>query len=27
MPKKPQLWSGRFNQPVDERVKRLIASM
>ncbi len=27
MPKKPQLWSGRFSEPVDERVKRFTASV
>src|SRR5258707_825915 len=27
MAKKPQLWSGRFSEPVDERVKRFTASV
>ena len=27
MPKTPQPWSGRFNEPVDERVKRFTASV
>ena len=27
MPKKPQLWSGRFSEPIDERVKRFTASV
>jgi argininosuccinate lyase len=27
MPKKPQPWSGRFREPVDERVKRFTASV
>jgi argininosuccinate lyase len=27
MPKKPQPWSGRFSEPVDERVKRFTASV
>src|SRR3954470_4751609 len=27
MARKPQLWSGRFRQPVDERVKRFSASV
>jgi argininosuccinate lyase len=27
MPKKAQLWSGRFTQPVDERVQRFTASV
>src|SRR6266850_2356736 len=27
MPKKAQLWSGRFAQPVDEQVKRFTASV
>src|SRR3981189_761697 len=27
MAKKPQLWSGRFKEPVDEQVKRFTASV
>ena len=27
MAKKPQLWSGRFTEPVDEQVKRFTASV
>src|SRR3954466_9983613 len=27
MARKPQLWSGRFKEPVDERVKRFTASV
>src|SRR4051812_1239331 len=27
MARKPQLWSGRFREPVDERVKRFSASV